>query len=58
MVEKRDPTAASHARTEESFTTRGGETVPLSPKEFAVLEVLMEADGGVISAEDLLAGSW
>ena len=38
--------------------TRGGETVPLSPKEFAVLEVLMEADGGVISAEDLLAGAW
>ena len=23
MVEKRDPTAASHARTEESFTSRG-----------------------------------
>ena len=38
--------------------TRGGETVPLSPKEFAVLEVLMEADGGVISAEDLLAEAW
>ena len=38
--------------------TRGGETVPLSPKEFAVLEVLMEADGGVISTEDLLAEAW
>lgn len=38
--------------------TRGGETVPLSPKEFAVLAVLMEADGGVISAEDLLAEAW
>ncbi|MFW9180694.1 response regulator transcription factor [Corynebacterium striatum] len=38
--------------------TRGGETVPLSPKEFAVLEVLMEADGGVISAEDLRAEAW
>ena len=30
----------------------------LSPKEFAVLKVLMEADGGVISAEDLLAEAW
>ena len=38
--------------------TRGGEPVSLSPKEFAVLQVLMEADGGVISAEDLLAEAW
>ncbi|BAF53509.1 hypothetical protein cgR_0541 [Corynebacterium glutamicum R] len=38
--------------------TRGGVAVPLSPKEFAVLEVLMEAAGGVFSAEDLLAEAW
>lgn len=38
--------------------TRGDEPVSLSPKEFAVLQVLMEADGGVISAEDLLAEAW
>lgn len=38
--------------------TRAGEPVALSPKEFAVLEVLMAADGGVISAEDLLAEAW
>lgn len=38
--------------------TRGGEQVALSPKEFAVLEVLMAAGGGVISAEDLLAEAW
>lgn len=38
--------------------TRGGEQIPLSPKEFAVLEVLMAAGGGVISAEDLLAEAW
>jgi len=38
--------------------TRGGEPVSLSPKEFAVLKVLMEAGGGVISAEDLLAEAW
>ncbi|HTW12490.1 MAG TPA: winged helix-turn-helix domain-containing protein, partial [Solirubrobacteraceae bacterium] len=30
----------------------------LSAKEFAVLELLMGADGGVLSAEDLLARAW
>ena len=38
--------------------TRAGQPVSLSPKEFAVLRVLMEAGGGVISAEDLLAEAW
>lgn len=38
--------------------TRGGQPITLSPKEFAVLEVLMAADGGVISAEELLAEAW
>lgn len=38
--------------------TRGGAPVALSPKEFAALEVLMEAAGGVISAEGLLAEAW
>lgn len=38
--------------------TRGGEPIALSPKEFAVLEVLMAADGGVISAEELLEEAW
>ena len=38
--------------------TRGETPVSLSPKEFAVLKVLMEAGGGVISAEDLLAEAW
>ncbi|WP_256478075.1 response regulator transcription factor [Corynebacterium stercoris] len=38
--------------------TRGGEPVALSPKEFSVLEVLMAADGGVISAEELLEEAW
>lgn len=38
--------------------TRGEAPVSLSPKEFAVLRVLMEAGGGVISAEDLLAEAW
>lgn len=38
--------------------TRAGEPVALSPKEFAILEVLMAADGGVISAEELLEEAW
>ncbi len=38
--------------------TRAGDPVALSPKEFAILEVLMAADGGVISAEELLEEAW
>lgn len=37
---------------------RAGAPVNLSPKEFAILEVLMRADGGVISAEELLEEAW
>jgi DNA-binding response OmpR family regulator len=37
---------------------RGGNPVPLARKELAVLEVLLEADGGVVSAEDLLERVW
>lgn len=37
---------------------RAGRFVRLSLKEFAVLEVLMRADGGVVSAETLLAQGW
>ncbi|UOQ60720.1 response regulator transcription factor [Leucobacter rhizosphaerae] len=32
--------------------------VALTRKQFAVLEVLMEAEGGVVSAEDLLERAW
>jgi DNA-binding response OmpR family regulator len=38
--------------------TRDGEPVPLSRKEFAVLAELLRADGGVISAEQLLEKAW
>ncbi|HXJ66762.1 MAG TPA: response regulator transcription factor [Actinomycetota bacterium] len=38
--------------------TRGGREVELARKEFAVLEALMEADGGVVSAEQLLERVW
>ena len=37
---------------------RDGRLVRLSPKEFAVLQVLMNADGGVLSAEHLLERAW
>jgi two-component system, OmpR family, response regulator VanR len=37
---------------------RDGRYVALTRKQFAVLEVLVEAEGGVISAEELLARAW
>ena len=37
---------------------RDGRLVHLRPKEFAVLELLMQADGGVLSAETLLEKAW
>jgi two-component system response regulator VanR len=37
---------------------RGGRHVRLTRKEFAVLGVLLDADGGVVSAEQLLERAW
>jgi two-component system, OmpR family, response regulator VanR len=37
---------------------RDGRYVALTRKQFAVLEVLVTAEGGVVSAEDLLARAW
>ena len=37
---------------------RDGLLLSLTPKEFAVLEVLMRADGNVVSAEELLEKAW
>jgi DNA-binding response OmpR family regulator len=37
---------------------RDGRYLSLSPKEFAVLEVLMRAEGAVVSAEELLEKAW
>ena len=37
---------------------RAGNEINLSPKEFAVLKVLMEAGGAVLSAEELLEEAW
>jgi len=37
---------------------RDGTPIELTPKELAVLEVLLVADGGVVSAEELLDRAW
>jgi DNA-binding response OmpR family regulator len=38
--------------------TRGGARLPLTPKEFAVLELLLAAQGRLVSAEELLERVW
>jgi DNA-binding response OmpR family regulator len=38
--------------------SRDGRFIPLAPKEFAVLEVLMRAEGAVVSPETLLEKAW
>jgi DNA-binding response OmpR family regulator len=38
--------------------TRGGNRLPLNPKELAVLEYLLTAAGRVVSAEELLERVW
>jgi len=43
-----------HRRT----VTRDGHPVGLSRREFAVLAELLRADGGVVSAEQLLEKAW
>lgn len=37
---------------------RDGRDLDLSPKEFAVLQILLEADGATVSAEELLERAW
>jgi DNA-binding response OmpR family regulator len=38
--------------------TRAGRPLALSPKEFAVLELLLGADGAVVSSEQMLERAW
>jgi DNA-binding response OmpR family regulator len=38
--------------------SRGGRPVALTRKEMGILEVLLAADGGVVSAEELLERVW
>ncbi|QIK61972.1 response regulator transcription factor [Leucobacter viscericola] len=55
------PILEAHGVTLDPFRRevfRKGRYVKLSRKEFAVLRVLMEASGGVVSAEQLLQRAW
>ncbi|MFD9700870.1 response regulator transcription factor [Lentzea sp. NPDC059081] len=57
----RPPVLESHGVRLDPFRRevyRDGRLVRLSRKEFAVLQVLMSADGGVLSAETLLEKAW
>jgi DNA-binding response OmpR family regulator len=42
----------------ERVATRAGTRLSLNPKEFAVLELLLGAQGGVVSSEELLERAW
>jgi two-component system, OmpR family, response regulator VanR len=56
------PPVLRHGELELDVATRearrGGELVPLTPKELGVLEALLRADGAVVSAEQLLEQVW
>ncbi|PRY36693.1 response regulator transcription factor [Umezawaea tangerina] len=57
----RPPVVESHGVKLDAFRRevyREGRLVRLSRKEFAVLQVLMNAEGGVLSAEALLEKAW
>ena len=53
-LERADIRLDPHLRT----VTRDGEHIPLSRKEFAVLAELLRANGGAVSAEQLLEKAW
>jgi len=44
--------------TTKRVATRDGRRLELSPKEFALLEVLLAADGATLSADELLRRAW
>ena len=50
--------AAVHLDLHRRTVCRDGHLIALSPKEFAVLAELLLADGGVVSAEQLLEKAW
>jgi DNA-binding response OmpR family regulator len=54
VLERDDIRLDTHRRT----VLRDGRPVSLSRKEFAVLTELLRADGGVVSAEQLLEKAW
>ena len=44
--------------TSSRVATRGGRRLELSPKELALLELLLAADGAPLTADELLARAW
>src|SRR3954470_18191888 len=54
-VLRRDDVALDPSRR---TAARAGRDLDLGPKEFGVLQVLLEADGAVVSSEELLARVW
>ena len=40
------------------MVTRAGRPLALSPKEFAVLELLLGAEGAIVSTEEILERVW
>jgi DNA-binding response OmpR family regulator len=54
VLQRGDIRLDPHRRT----VTRNDLPIPLSRKEFAVLAELLQADGGVVSAEQLLEKAW
>lgn len=50
--------AAIRLDTAKRVVTRDGQPIRLAAKEFAVLEVLLSADGAVVSPEELMARAW
>lgn len=44
--------------TAQRLVTRSGHPLSLSPKEFAVLELLLGAEGAVVSTEEILERAW
>jgi DNA-binding response OmpR family regulator len=44
--------------TAHRLVTRSGNPITLSPKEFSVLEILLGADGAVVSTEEILERAW
>jgi DNA-binding response OmpR family regulator len=42
----------------QQVATRAGRRLALTPKEFAVLQLLLEAQGAIVSAEQLLEKAW
>ncbi|HEY4459166.1 MAG TPA: response regulator transcription factor [Pseudonocardiaceae bacterium] len=51
-------TAGVHLDPAKRYAAREGRPLSLAPKEFAVLEVLMRAEGTVVSPEQLLEKAW